>query len=324
MKSAGDNTMLMMMKMMESQSNQTTALLTAMLQGNGRKEPDISVEKIMNLMDSRMEKVISLVQGKDKTKDIDALKLIELQSMAEDRGYKRAMDLHSQAEKKAEELSELRDSMTHPEREREQGPSTTKMLLDALVPAAQAFMSSRGMPSMVPGIAPGAVSGTTPTTPTINPHVPAKPMPANLRNQMLLRPPVPTAKPVVTVKPAPVPTAPKVAGAVTIQQPKQEMNPMNKKELVESTVISEIGKDLSRNLLTQKFNPEGTADATLSILSAFGVTPQWLCSQYDLNAMMGIAKAKGMPDAIKPYIERFHAQIKIKAGMGLGEPAKSS
>jgi len=304
MKDKGDTTMMMMMKMMESQSAQTTALLTAMLSGNNNKKEDFSVEKIMQLMDTRMEKVISLVQGKDKTKDIDALKLIELQSQAEDRGYKRAMDLQTQAEKKAEELADMRESAMAPGPKE---PSTTKMLLEALVPAAQSFMAMRGAP-----VSPLA----SPALPAVNPHTPAKPLPPAIKNQMMLRPPVPK-----NFKPA-APAAAPVAPTVAAQQ--EELTGMTKHEQTERVVMGEIGKDLSANMLApHKLNPEGVADKVMEILKPFGITPDWLCSQYNVDAIMGIAKAKGVPEAIRPYIERFHAKIANTARVGLGESSKS-
>lgn len=297
MKAASDSTMLMMMKMMESQSNQTTALLTAMLQGNQKKEPEFSAEKLINMMESRMEKVIALVQGKDKTKDIDALKLIELQSQAEDRGYKRAMDLQSQAERKAEELAELRENASGSGQET---VSTTKMLIDAVVPAVQTIMAARGgIPSMAPN----------PQIPVVDPHRPALPPP-------VMRSPGPVRAPTVV---QPGPKAPILTPNVRVQK---ELNPMSQRDLIENTVFTEIGKDLSANLLSQKFSPEKTADRVLEILKPFGISPQSLCSQYTLDAMIEIARKKGVPDAIKPYLERFHAHIKAKTPVAVGEPSK--
>lgn len=304
-KKDGNSTMLLMMKMMEAQSSQTTALLTALITGGQKKEPDVSVEKIMSLMDARMEKVIALVQGKDKTKDIDALKLIELQSNAEERGYKRAMDMHNQAEKKAEVLAEMRENAGAPAVEK--APSTTKMLLEAVVPAVQSFMAARGgVPGMMPAAAPAAALA----------HTPAKPMNPAIKNQIVLRPPAPPRAPnAARTNPAPAPAA---------AQPAKEPQAMTQHERVEQTVFTEIEKDLRANLLTQKFDPEGTANRCLEMLKPFGITPQWLCSNYSLTVMMDKAKAKGVPDQLKPYIERFHAEIEAKTRVGLGEPSEGS
>lgn len=289
MREQSNNTNVMLMQMMKSQSDQTTALLTAMLGGGGRKEPEMNLEKVMTMMDQRMEKMIALVQGKDKTKDIDALKLIELQSTAEDRGYKRAMDLQAQAERKAEELADMRaEAGERPEAKE----STVKTIMDALIPAAQTIMAARGG---IPAAAPAAQLPVS-SIPQINPHIPAQPRP-----QMGL--PIAGAAPRVVV------------------QPKE---PMSKNQMIEKTVISEIGKDLSANLLTQKFDPEATADKCLKVLEPHGITPDSLCSAYNLDAMLKIAKANGMPDAIKPYIERFHAHIKNKATMGSGGTTQGS
>jgi len=288
MKASGDTTMMMMMKMMESQSAQTTSLLTAMLQGNQRKEPEFGAEKLINMMESRMEKVIALVQGKDKTKDIDALKLIELQSTAEDRGYKRAMDLQAQAERKAEELADMRENATH---SGEAAQSTTKMLIEAAVPALQTIMAARGG---IPAMAPQA--------PLVDPHRPALPAPV-------------MQSPSITNKPALI--------AQTKVRVQKEFIPMSQKDLIESTVFTEIGKDLSSNMLSGKYDPEKTADKVLDILKPFGITPDSLCSQYTAYAMLDIARKKGVPDAIKPYIVRFHGRIKAKTTVAPGESPKS-
>jgi len=267
MKSSQDSTMLMMMKMMESQSSQTTALLTAML--SNKKEPEINVEKIMSMMDARMEKVISMVNGKDKTKDIDALKLIELQSQAEDRGYKRAMDLQAQAERKAEELAELRENNGA----NGEQPSTTKALIEAVAPVVQTFMAAKGagLPSIPAAMVPQALPA--PQNPRVNPHAPA------------------VSRPQTEIK-------------------VRERKPMTKKEAVEKLVIMEIGKDLGANFLTpSKLNPEQTAQKCLSELNKFGISADELCNAYTVDAMMEIARANKMPEAIKPYIERFYAAI---------------
>lgn len=256
LKESQNSTMLMMMKMMESQSAQTTTLLSAMLQGNNKKEPEINVEKLMNMMDLRMEKMIALVQGKDKTKDIDALKLIELQSQAEDRGYKRAMDLQAQAEKKAEELAELRESAAHPESEEK--TSTAKMILEAVSPVVQTFMAAKtGIPALPPA----------PPMPQIPPQF------ANIDPNRVVGPaPIPQPKIVL-------PKAPVIRPNVPVVDKKKML-----KDLIESTVVTEIGNDLSKNLLTpKKMNPEATADLCLGILAKSGITPEQLCSQYSVQ-----------------------------------------
>lgn len=298
MKNSGNQTMLMMMKMMESNAQQQTALLTAVL--GGRKEPEVNLEKIMNMMDQRMEKVVAMVQGKDKTKDIDALKLIELQSQAEDRGYKRAMDLHAQAERKAEELAEKREEFDHGG---EKEPSTTKMLLDAVGPAIQTLMAVRGG---IPAAAPQALPPATMAP-----------------RQLVAQPPRVRVNPQPKVAQANVQSNPQPK---VVQKPVvKEASTMSQKDLIENTVFSEIGKDLSpSNIMLQKFNPEATADKTLAILKPFGISPSTLCSAYTVDDMLNIAKAKGVPDAIKPYIERFHAHIKGQATVVAGSSTESS
>lgn len=291
------NTMMtMMMQMMKSQSEQTTALLAAVM---GGKKEDIKLEKIMEMMDQRMEKTIQLLTGKEKKNEgIDPFKLIEMQATAEERGYKRAMDAVDLADKKAEELADMRERGGTQEKET---TSTTKTLVDAVMPVVQTFMESR------------------------SPALQQAPAPQDPRAHARALPPPP-------VKPAPQNKGPAQAASVlglgrplpTPAQRKPQPMKDPKKTLIENTTIAEIGKDLSSNLLTGKYNPEGTADKVLELLKPHQIDAAALCSQYTLDDMIKAAAAKGIPDAIKPYLERFYAHIKAKTTVGTGSAAQGS
>jgi hypothetical protein len=77
-----------------------------------------------------------------------------------------------------------------------------------------------------------------------------------------------------------------------------------------------IGKDLAANFMSGNFQPEKTAEKSLEVLKPHGITPDSLYAEFTLQDMIKIAKAKGMPDKINPYLERFHAHIGSKAAVG--------
>lgn len=299
MKESTNTTMMLMMQMMKSQSEQTTALLTALV---GGKKEDVSVEKIVTMMDARMEKMIDRITGTKDRKEIDALKLIEIQEKARESGYKQAMDAHKLAEQKAEELAERRGSGGDAP-----GPSTTEKLIESVMPMAQMFMAARagGTPAAAPA----------PSNPAVNPHKPALPAPPG---------PLPLGG--VPRVMAGIPGVPGRPAPAAVKQPAQKETPVKdpKRTTIETVVIDEIGKDLSANLLTQKFDPEKTADKVLEVLKSSEITPEYLCSAYTLDDMMKVARAKGIPDAIKPYLERFYAHIKAKTSVGLGDAPQSN
>lgn len=349
-KDSGNTMMTMMTMLMKSQSESQATMMAAMM---GSRKDEMRPEKLVELMDSRMEKMVDRLTGKNKQNEMNPQQLIHDLADAEERGYRRAMDLQTLAEKKAEELAEMRGNGAPVKEE----TSTTQQLINAVMPVAQAIlaakMSAPATPSVqVPlGRAP-AISAQRPAQP---PRIVGQPAP----RPVMVQP----SKP-ITVKSTPAPVQqqgkvtisnnagsaiiqarPQTAGIVTapyvsvpVQQPtptiqvaaklteptKPEMIEMTPKQLIEKIVIDEITKDLIPNLITQKFNPEGTADRCITLLKPFQVSPGLLCSEFTLNDMISVAKARGMPASINAYLEKFYGRVKAVAAMDAGNHAPSS
>lgn len=342
--------MTMMFKMMETQSANTAAMITALMTGQKEKKEDLSLNEIMRLMDSRMEKTIALLKDSKSKGEPTVAEQVKMMMDAEDRGYKKARDVQKMAEEKAEELAELREAGGV--KPGPQEPSTAKMLIESVVPAVQALVASRlgGMeappaqpaptqtaPALPPRL-PLTGPGTTPALPPPPakvivkapqvPQAPQAPAPGGIRPGSAVRvgaqAPVATKPPVQTQNVAPSKPAAPPQAAPKAPESKGVVTDMSKRELVEKITIEEIGKDLAANLLTGKFQPEKTADTCVQRLKPFGVDEIYLSSQFTLDDMMGIARANKMPDAIKPYLERFHAHITSKATVGAGQSASNA
>jgi hypothetical protein len=150
--------------------------------------------------------------------------------------------------------------------------------------------------------------------------------PMGMRPAVSPTPTAPAKSPVVAPAEAskPASTAPATAPAQNpIVLDKQGNQVMNKKELIEKIVVGEMGKDLSANMLTGKFQPEKTADHCLSLLKPHGIDAIYLSSQFTLDDMIRVAKGMKLPDAIRPYLERFHARVVVLAG-GASKPVGES
>lgn len=289
MKNSSNQTMTMMMQMMKSQSEQTNALLTALM---GGKKEEMGIEKILALVEK--------VSGKKGAGEMTVAEQIRIAADAEERGRKSTLEMLRMADKRAEEIADMRERGGT---SKEEGSSAIERVIEAVTPLAQGFMAAKM------GAAPSA-----PSIPGVNPHTKALPPPPGPLSMK--------------------PRAPNTAQMLGLNRtPGERKAPvMTQKDVIEKIVVDEIGKDLSANMLTMKFDPEGAADKALAILSTHKITPVVLCSQYSLDDMLKGAKARGLPEQVTPYLERFYAHIKGKADantkdeatVGLGTAPESS
>lgn len=324
-KETGNSMMQMMTMMMKAQSDNTTAMMAAMM---GSRENEMRPEKLVELMDSRMEKMVDRLTGGKNKNEMNPLQLVTEMATAEERGYRKAMEMVELAEKKAEELAELRGNGAPAGKEE---PSTTKVLMDAVMPMAQAFLAAKMAGGPTPPAQPPQVN-----LPGRAPALQNRPQQPKALGTPQSRAPQPLQQRPITVKstpiqvPNPIQTKPQtsgfistpsaqapakpVANVVTTNPPiQEEISEMSRKQLIEKIVIDEITKDIVPNLISQKFNPDGTAERCLKLLEAFKVSPGVLCSQFTLNDMISVARARGMPEAIIPYLEKFYAYVAAKA-----------
>lgn len=291
----------MMMMMMKSQSEQTTAMLTALM---GGKKEELRLDKIVEMMDARMEKMLDRLTGGKAKGEMTVAEQMKMVMDAEDRAEKRTMRQIELAERKAEEIADRLGAGGGGEKE-----STVKQILDAAMPMVQSLAASKL----------GAMAAT-PSVPGVNPHQKALPPP-----------PGPLTAPRGVVR------APNLGQTLGLNKtPGQKVAPKpevpNMKAKIEAVVVEEIGKDLQANMLSQNFQPEQAADKALAVLAKDKITPAMVCSQYSLDDMLSAAKARGLPDVIKPYLERFYAHVRGKTGadsrseatMGNGAPAQSN
>lgn len=95
---------------------------------------------------------------------------------------------------------------------------------------------------------------------------------------------------------------------------KVSMKP-SKKEIAAEIVINLIGGDLSANIFAGNFDPEGTADKSLLSLKDHEIDAKWLTENFTLADMKRVAKDKGIPDTVHPYLERFYARIETSGGV---------
>lgn len=237
--------------------------------------------------DKKVDKMFDMIlemmsSKKSKGEEIDPLQLTKLIQDAEDRGYSKAKELRELAEEEAERLAEIRGSGGKEEKEE----STTTQILKSVAPMfAQLAMPNAPIP---------ATPVLTAPMPKVNPHRPAAPAP-----KITLKNPPPTK--------------------VVLRKDQ----PLDKKKIVAELAIQCITEDLSANFLTGSFKPDLAAQKTLDLAARppLSVDAPWLYANFTLQDMISIAKAKGMPDKINLYLEKFHAYIGAKATVGVGEPA---
>lgn len=310
LKAEANTTTMLMMKMMEQQQaaqQQFMTTLVTMMSGK-REEPreDKRMDKMFDLL------LTSLLDKKGKGESIDPIELMKLTQEAEEKGYRRAQEIREIAEEQAEILA-ARNSGKE-EGEPEEKESVTQTLLKSMAPL---FATA-----MMPGAAPRQMPQQAVKRVAVNPHLPARPAPKPLaapKAPEAAKPAAPTPTP-VAAKPASTKPITGFAGLPTRSAiTKKPEETVNQKKLIEETVITEIGKDLQANFFSGNFQPEATADSSMKILEAKGITPQQLCSQYTLSDMMEVAKAKGLPERINQYLERFYAHCQAKAAVGAGK-----
>lgn len=275
-KNEGNSQMMLMMKMMETQSQQQQNLMTTLLTVMAGNKDSGSDKKLDRMFDMMLE---MMNNKRTKGEEIDPLQLTKLIQDAEDRGYSRAKELRELAEEEAERLAEIRGSGGKDEKEE----STTTQILKSVAPMfAQLAMPGAAIPAALP--APAAA------VPKVNPHLPAK---------------AAHTPPKVVVK-APTPAKVVLRKDVTL----------DKKSIVADLAIKCITDDLSANFLTGSFKPEQAAQKTLDLAARppLSVDAAWLYANFTLQDMIDVAKAKGMPDRINLYLEKFHSYIGTKAG----------
>jgi len=336
--SSENSTMMLMMKMMEQNAQasreaaqRSSDMLIAILT---KTPPPAPVEKEDKRGDKMFDLMLNvLLDKKGKGEAIDPLKLQEIVSAAEEKGYSRAKEVRELANEEAERLAALggraRDDDDDEEKE-EKPESTTQTLLKTLTPLLTQLAQQPAQPQLPP-------PRQIPRQPMMQrpPMAPRPPAHVNVNpNQpAAVRAPAPAPKPGTEpgghhVKEATAPNPPQRtpapaglprAGAgltratppQTAPAPAQKVNTMkpSKKEIASEIVINLMGQDLQANLLTQKFDPEATADKALASLKDHGIDAHWLSNNFTLAEMKAVARGKGMPDAFDPYLERFHSHV---------------
>lgn len=304
LKSEASSTTMLMMKMMESQAAQQQQFMTTIVGVLAQKPQEPKEDKRMDKMFDMLLTMILDKRGKGEA--IDPIELMKLTQEAEEKGYRRAQEIREIAEEQAEMLAARSGGKEAGEPEEKE--SVTQTLLKSMAPLFASVMAPQPQPTQAQRRVP------------VNPHLPARPAP---------KLPSPQA-PKAAAAPAPVTVAPTIqpkAPAGFMGLPSRSTTPKKEdgmKKLIEDTVISEIGKDLQANFFSGNFKPEEAAERSMGILEAKGITPKALCSQYSLQDMIEVAKAKGLPERINQYLERFYAHCQAKAAVGAGKAPEHS
>lgn len=323
--SEGSNTMMMLMKFMEQSSTaareaaqrQNEMLIALLTKAPAPEKEDKRSEKMFDMLLNLM------LDKKSKGESLDPIALQKLLAEARDEGYSRAQEIRALAKEEAALLAaRLNPSSDGEEEEREEPKSTTKMLIETLAPVITQF--AQGAQNAQAAQA-RAMAMPRPTQPRqlqaprgINPNLPARPNPGT---------PAPGAAPAPQTAPAAgggehpmkeanAPKPPQrdpndILGRTKPQQVGKSMKP-SKKEIVSELVTNLIGADLSANIFSGEFNPEGTADKALLSLKDHEVDAKWLLEHFTLQDMKTTAAQKGIPDTVHPYLERFYKQIEAQ------------
>lgn len=330
----GASTLMIMMKMMQqsSEAQQNAAqrqseLMLALLTGKQSEKKDDKSDKMFDTL------MAVLLDKKGKGEGLDPLELQKLLSEERDRGYEQAKEIRELAKEEAARMNgrPYRDDDEEEQEEKPEEESTTKLLLRTMAPAL-AHLISQPAPAQLPP----PVRALPPPQSRVNPNIPARPAPQPMVQRTAppmaprpMAPPAPratapmipqTPQPRVMMQPAPSPVAPRVQPIAVGAPPKApaaenkgSLVPQDKKKIVSDLVIDAIGADLAANILTGAFNPEGTADKSLDSLKSHGIDAAWLDANFTLDEMKVVAKSKGVPDAVHPYLERFHTRVKAVA-----------
>jgi len=335
--SESGSTMMMLMKFMEQSSvaareaaqRQNEMLIALMTKQPPPEKEDKKTDKLFDML------LGTMLDKKSRGDSLDPLELQKLLAAAEDKGYSRAKEIRELAQEEAALMNSRHGGGKggdddEDEEPREEPKSTTKMLLETIAPMVTQFVQSaqasqaaqaQGMPSqrqpmpMRRPLPPPQQAGG------VNPNLPARPAttsgaqtPTGLGSGA--RPATaPQEHPVKqAVQPAPPQrqTTNQVMSQTRPQAVGKSMKP-SKKEIVAEVVTNAIGSDLSANILSGKFDPEGTADRCLASLKDHQVDAKWLLINFTLGDMKVVAAEKGIPDSVHPYLEAFYKRIEAEA-----------
>ena len=345
----GQSTIMLMMKMMENSqaqaqaaAKQQTDMMLALFKRDEPKE-DKKSDKIFDML------MNVLLDKKGKDSGLDPITLHTMLADAQEKGYERANEMRELIREEAARMAARRGGDDDEEDEPKEEESATKSLLKTLAPMIAQIASNAMSPQQptAPAPIPPQIRRQLPLPPPqqrVNPQAPARPMPGAVPRVVAQHAQPGAAQPVVAnpqpaaARPAPAmhglpramplaqqkPQPPRQAlpgdavaggrdGAATKGQPKVTTLQIQK-ELVSKTVLDLIGKDLNpANLISGKVNPEGTALQSLEVLAKHGIEAGWLVTNYTLDDMKAVAKANGVPDAIHPYLAKFHDTVTKRA-----------
>lgn len=310
--SESGSTLAMFMKMMdanakaasEASARQNEMLIALLTKSPPPEKEDKKTEKLFDMLLNLM------LDKKNKGDSLDPLELQRLLNDAEDKGYSRAQEIRALAREEAAHMTGKGGHDEDEDEEPKEEKSTTKLLLETLSPVLAQLAAPRPTIPQVP------MRPIQRALPPQRPNLPAAP-------QQVVRP-APQATP---TQPRPVAPQPQVKAAPqgsgnpiaqttprVVTQPKPKGTEVkSKKEVVSETVISLIGSDLTSNLLSGKFDPEGTAVKSLEALKPHQVDAKWLLANFTLADMKAVAKEKGIPDSIHEYLDKFYAKINALA-----------
>lgn len=338
------NTLTLMMRMMQDsaqaareaaqrQNEMLIAILTKAPTAPAPEKEDKRSEKMFDML------LNVLLDKKSKGESLDPIALHKLLSEAREEGYSRAQEIRELAREEAARMTARSGGGGDDEDEEKEEPkSTTKMLLETFAPiVAQLGTAMRApQPGMMPMGVPGAPAMQRPMQRPVaprqvgpNPNVPAKP-------RQLASPPAQAPQPGGEhfMKEANQPNPPQrtpqppaqsaARGVLGQAKPQKVSMKPSKREIAAEVVINLIGADLSANIFAGKFDPEGTADKALLSLKDHEIDAKWLTENFTLADMKRVAKDKGIPDTVHPYLERFYARIETSGGVKEAPEAQSS
>lgn len=319
-KNEGENTMMMFLKMME-QSNQqareaaqrqSDLLITLLTKTPPEPKEDKRNEKMFDMLLS------VIIDKKNKGESIDPIAFQAAIAKAEEKGYSRAKEIRELANEEAERLAARigASSTEDSDDEEEKEESPTQTLLKTLTPLIAQMAAAPAAPQPPPQ----RMIARNPQPvrrPPVNPNAVARPpvvqAPQQAPRTSLQVPKEPAKQPTNLAKnaqtglPRAVPTTVQVTKGIPVtQKPKT-------KEIVSEVVVNLMGADLGANFMTpDKLNPESVAEKALAspTLKELKVDARWLVSNFTLEDMKEVAKKKGLPDAVHPYLERFYKRVK--------------
>lgn len=332
---AGNQTMTLIMQMMQSQAtqSQTMVLEIAKMQSeNARAQAE-------NMRAMMQELKASIPPPPPVEKGMSSFDLIKMLQDSETKGFDRCKMIMEMADEKADEKAEMIAEMKAESGGGEKEDLTTTLIKTMLPTIASSFMAQQQAAAAQPVLAHPQAQLPPPPAPVrraVRPAGPGSPRPpAQAQRQA-----APGGKAPSSGGHSPsggngapggaqglgLPRSGSPAPASRPQDPAPVVPKPSVKERILEIAVPIIGEGLAKSMEAPDKADEiakTTAEAVLGALKAKGASRELVLSNFKREDILELAKENGLPDAVNPWLLEFYAHLETSTGVGSGEPPTS-